>query len=89
MIKYFKSRRRYIASACSIMFVTCVLSISAVHAQDQYNPDDPTDGGELGGETGVPFDGGVSMLLVAAVGYGAKKAYDTRKKDEEACNTKL
>ena len=88
MIKYFKSRRRHVSRAFSIMFAACVLSISAVQAQDQFNPDDATDGGELGGETGVPFDGGVSMLVVAAVGYGVKKAYNARKKNEEACSAK-
>lgn len=32
----------------------------------------------------VPLDGGVSLLVAAGVAYGAKKAYDKRKKDKEA-----
>jgi hypothetical protein len=28
----------------------------------------------------VPIDGGLSLLLAAAVGYGSKKMYDKRKK---------
>jgi hypothetical protein len=31
------------------------------------------------GPTVVPIDGGVSLLLAACAGYGAKKIYDTRK----------
>ncbi len=30
---------------------------------------------------GVPLDGGVSILVAAGIAYGAKKAYDKRKKD--------
>ncbi len=28
----------------------------------------------------VPIDGGISLLIAAGIGLGAKKAYDTRKK---------
>jgi hypothetical protein len=28
---------------------------------------------------GVPIDGGLSILLAAGVGYGAKKMYDSQK----------
>lgn len=27
----------------------------------------------------VPFDGGISLLLAAGIGYGVKKAYEKRK----------
>lgn len=30
----------------------------------------------------IPLDGGLSMLIAAGVAYGAKKAYDKRKKDK-------
>jgi hypothetical protein len=36
-------------------------------------PADPND-------TYVPLDGGLSLLVAAAVGYGSKKIYDARKK---------
>lgn len=29
----------------------------------------------------VPFDGGLSLLIAAGVGYAAKKGYDKRKKN--------
>jgi len=33
-------------------------------------------------DTGVPFDGGISLLVAAAIGYGVKKAMDKRKADK-------
>lgn len=30
----------------------------------------------------IPIDGGLSLLIAAGVAYGAKKAYDKRKKDK-------
>jgi hypothetical protein len=32
------------------------------------------------GPTIIPIDGGISLLLAACAGYGAKKIYDSRKK---------
>ena len=31
----------------------------------------------------VPLDGGLTMLIGAGIAYGAKKAYDKRKKDKQ------
>jgi hypothetical protein len=31
----------------------------------------------------VPIDGGLSILLAAGVGYGAKKIHENRKKNQE------
>ena len=31
--------------------------------------------------TDAPFDGGLSLLIAAGIGYASKKAYDKRKKD--------
>ncbi len=30
-------------------------------------------------DTPIPFDGGLSLVIAAGVGYGVKKAYTTRK----------
>lgn len=38
----------------------------------------PMSGGG-GGGAGVPLDSGVSLLLAAGIGYGAKKYADSRK----------
>lgn len=32
-------------------------------------------------DTEIPIDGGVSLLVAAGIAYGAKKAYDKRKKN--------
>lgn len=34
----------------------------------------------------IPFDGGLSLLLAAGIGYGAKKAYAKRKKAADTVN---
>lgn len=39
--------------------------------------------GGPGGSPDVPVDGGISLLVAAGVGYGAKKWNDARKKKEE------
>ncbi len=31
----------------------------------------------------IPFDGGVSLLVAAGIGYGLKKAYDKKKMEKE------
>lgn len=36
-----------------------------------------------GGPTPVPLDGGLSLLVIAGAGYGAKKLHDYRKKKKE------
>ena len=41
---------------------------------DVGNPDD----------VNVPFDGGVSILVAAGIGYGARKAYTAKKKNATA-----
>lgn len=56
----------------------CLCSANLVQAQG--NPGDDPD-------TGVPFDGGLSLLVTAAVGYGLKKAADKRKKERETEQT--
>lgn len=51
----------------------CLLTagmLSSVMVMAQQNPPNPG---------GVPIDGGLSFLLAAGVGYGAKKVYDARK----------
>lgn len=51
-----------------------LLVFIAMVAVAQDNPGDPGDDPGL-----IPIDGGLSFLLAAGIGYGAKKAYDFRK----------
>ncbi|HWB26688.1 MAG TPA: hypothetical protein VG738_14935, partial [Chitinophagaceae bacterium] len=39
--------------------------------------------GGPGGDPGAPIDGGISLLVAAGIGYGAKKARDARKKTKQ------
>lgn len=34
----------------------------------------------------VPFDGGVSLLVAAGIGYGMKKIYDKKKEDKDTAH---
>ena len=53
----------------SFILLTAITVPFVVLAQ----PADPSD-------TFVPLDGGLSLLVAPAVGYGSKKIYDARKK---------
>jgi hypothetical protein len=53
----------------SIILLVVFISPSLLMAQ---GPPDPSD-------TMVPLDGGLSLLVAAAVSYGSKKMYDARK----------
>jgi hypothetical protein len=45
-------------------------------------------GGDPDPGQGVPFDGGLSLLIAAGVGYAAKKGYDKRKKNRAVTKDK-
>ncbi|HEX8461177.1 MAG TPA: hypothetical protein VF623_07095 [Segetibacter sp.] len=36
-----------------------------------------------GGTASAPFDGGISLLVAAGIGYASKKGFDKRKKSKE------
>ncbi len=57
----------------SFIFIAIVLTTIKVYSQDGF--------GEPGED--VPIDGGLSLLVAAGVGYGAKKINDARKKKNE------
>jgi hypothetical protein len=44
--------------------------------------------GDPGDDPDAPIDGGVSLLVAAGIGYGAKKVYEARKKRKEAGDQK-
>ncbi|HEX5024052.1 MAG TPA: hypothetical protein VFV68_02220 [Agriterribacter sp.] len=57
-----------------LIIVCCLLYAPALHAEV---PDPGTD-------PDIPIDGGLSLLIAAGIGYGAKRAYDKRKKAQKA-----
>ncbi len=67
------------------LIVVAILFLSTTHvkAQDPEPEPPPVDdpGGPQSG--GVPLDAGLTVLLAAGASYGAKKAYDYRKKSRK------
>ncbi len=60
-----------------MLLIACVLlTIPFLHAF-AGSPSSP------GGEIGAPIDGGISLLVAAGIGYGAKKVKDARKKAKQ------
>jgi hypothetical protein len=60
-----------------VMFI--VMCLPTLLAFAQGGPGGDPDPGQ-----GVPFDGGLSLLVAAGIGYAAKKGYDKRKKKPAA-----
>ena len=58
---------------------------NALADEPNDNPPPPPGGGHGGGgnSQGAPIDGGLSILLILGVGYGAKKRYTERKRKNE------
>lgn len=65
-----KSGRNVLIRYLLIIAVLVPLASSA-EDEDPIPPSDPVD---------IPLDGGLSALIAAGIGYGAKKAHDARKK---------
>lgn len=61
--------KKNILKTLGILSLIMVLSLP-VKAQDDFDPP----------ENDIPVDGGISLLLAAGVGYGAKKLRDNKKK---------
>lgn len=64
--------KKNILKTLGILSLIMVLSFP-VKAQDDFDPP----------EDDIPIDGGISLLLAAGVGYGAKKLRDNKKKQQE------
>jgi len=62
-----------ISTIVTICFIAAVILPSLVHAQPVFD-DDVND---------VPIDGGLSLLIAAGVGYGAKKMRDKKKQQQD------
>lgn len=72
-------KSKYIKHATPVLLMLVVLALPALaHAQDG-TPGDPD---------AAPIDGGLSLLVAAGIGYGAKKIRDKRKENRELENNK-
>lgn len=67
---------RNLLMATGLLFVGLLISPMKTTAQLPDAGCDPLD-------PACPIDGGLSLLIVAGIGIGAKKAYDQRKKRNE------
>jgi len=69
--------------AIQIIAFTVLLSLPGLLAAQPPHPNNGNAPGvgntPVGG--GAPIDGGLSILLVLGLGYGARKLYDTRKRE--------
>jgi len=61
-----------ISTIVTICFIAALVLPSLVHAQPVFD-DDVND---------VPIDGGLSLLIAAGIGYGAKKMRDNKLKNK-------
>lgn len=64
----------------SLLFLVSALIFPSISILAQGDP-----GGDP--DVKVPFDGGLSLLIAAGIGYGIKKAHDKRKSDRAFKNT--
>src|SRR4051812_37987851 len=62
-----------------LMVAVFLIFTSACFAQDGSDPGGSGEGNP--DDTNTPFDGGVSVLVAAGIGYGVKKAYDAKRKE--------
>ena len=64
---------------CFILALSITFNSNVAFAQEEENnaflPDEPD-------PVNTPIDGGVSLLIAAAIAYGWKKAYATRKQNK-------
>lgn len=65
-----KNKQGFLYLVCMFLIMLIPLMVVA-----QPDPGDDPDA--------VPIDGGLSLLIAAGLGYGAKKVYDARKKGGE------
>lgn len=63
------------------ILLACCLTCSAVIANGFSFPPKPKH--SKPGHYGAPFDGGISLLIAAGVGYGVKKAYNRRNAEKK------
>ncbi len=65
-------------SVCTLIIIiafSCLPSLSQAQRGPGGDPDATP--------TGIPFDGGLTLILAARAGYAIKKARDKRKKEKD------
>lgn len=67
--------KKYLVRCALLMLLTVGLSYT-ISAQPEENGGDPPN-------NDAPLDGGISILIAAGVGYGAKKMHAERNKNQK------
>jgi hypothetical protein len=71
--------KRLIIPFRPVVLFACMVLISLVSGAQDFDPAQLPDNND---PVNAPIDGGVSLLVAAGIGYGAKKAHDTRNKNK-------
>ncbi|WP_018615525.1 PID-CTERM protein-sorting domain-containing protein [Segetibacter koreensis] len=66
-----------------LALVIGMITIPTILIAQGGTPTDPGDGNNDTNDADVPFDGGVSLLVAAGIGYGIKKVYDKKKQEKD------
>jgi hypothetical protein len=61
-----------------IIIAICAISLPSFVVAQGFGDDSPCSGENNVDDVPCPFDGGVTLLVMAGVGYGLKKARDTK-----------
>jgi len=66
-----------------ILIWVCSLSVPAISFSQPFSPSvPPPPPDDTIDALDIPFDGGLSLLLAAGVGYGVKRVRDQRRKEK-------
>ena len=76
MLYFSVMKQTTLALKIAIIFTCLCLPLASI-AQAGFASTDVTD---------TPIDGGISLLVAAGIGYGAKKLYNKRQAKKEVCN---
>ncbi len=66
---------KFVSTLIIIIAFSCLPSLSQAQRGPGGDPDTTP--------KGIPFDGGLTLILAAGAGYAIKKARDKRKKDKD------
>ena len=73
--KLVKSMKLFIKAIAITSILILIFSVLPYNANAQF--------GDPGDDPDAPIDGGISVLIAAGIGYGAKKMRDSKKRKEE------
>ncbi len=73
-----KKMFRFVVFIIYLIMVSMVRQVAAQPSPNQNGNGNPVGGDPIGG--GASIGGGIAILMILGLGYGAKKLYDVRKR---------